>query len=142
MGVIGKFLRKLVGIGTSKPRESIIGTVIDKLVPDKAKAKEIMLEIQREAAKHEQDMEKDLLEDVQSARQLAIAEMVLTWKDPRTWVRPAWAFAGLVMWIITVANKTWVFNYWDYGIVTSIVAFYFGSRYLEKRKAMRAINGG
>jgi len=43
------------------------------------------------------------------------------------------------MWVITLSAKGWAFEYWDYAIVTSIVAFYFGSRYLEKRSAEKGL---
>lgn len=137
MNILKKIIKRIAGIGSKKPEESIIGTVVTRLVPDKAKAKEIMLDIKKEIILHKQEMETMLLEDVQNARTLAIAELKLSLKDPRAWVRPTWAFVTLGLWIITVSQKSWAFDYWDYGIVGSIVTFYFGSRFLEKRNAKK-----
>jgi hypothetical protein len=126
-----------LGIGTRKPEETIVGSVIDRLVPDINKKKEIMYEIQQEYFKYEQEIDKMLLEDTKDARELAKAETVLNIKDPRSWVRPAWAFISLGLWIVSLAQKGWAFDYWDYGIIGSIVTFYFGSRVLEKQRALR-----
>ncbi len=136
MGLLAKIASKILGIGASKPEETVVGSVIDRLVPDLHQKKKIMLEIKKEFAQHENELDKLLLEDVELSRELAIAQTTLSMKDPRAWVRPAWAFVALGMWVITLAQKGWAFDYWDYGIISSIVTFYFGSRVLEKRRAM------
>jgi hypothetical protein len=134
MSLIKRIASRILGIGASRPEETVVGSVIDRLVPDLHLKKRIMLEIQKEFAQHENEIDKMLLEDVKLARNLAIAQTALSFKDPRAWVRPAWGFVALGMWIITLAQKGWAFDYWDYGVVGSIVTFYFGARTLERIK--------
>ena len=55
-GLLAKIVTRILGIGTKKPEETIVGSVIDRLVPDKNKQKEIMLEMEREYKKHKQDL--------------------------------------------------------------------------------------
>lgn len=123
--MIGTILSKLLGKGK-------VFDVISEAVTDKDKVAEIKRDL--ELASFE--IEQELLKDVESARQLGIAETALSLKDPRSWVRPAWAFTALFMWILSMYHSNWVFNYWDYGVVGAIVTYYFGSRLVEKRKAM------
>ena len=116
---------------------SVLGKVLDlvgKAVQDKDKKNEITKELELAA----NEIEKLHHKDVQSARELAIAETKLSLKDPRAWVRPAWAFTALTMWVITLNQKGFVFEYWDYGIVSAVASFYFGSRAVEKIKSIRS----
>jgi hypothetical protein len=133
-GLLAKIASRILGIGTKRPEETIVGSVINRLVPDLNKRKEFQQELEKEFQKHENEIDKMLLEDVESARQLSIAQTGLSFKDPRAWVRPAWGFVALGMWIVTLSQKSWAFDYWDYGVVGSIVTFYFGARTLERIK--------
>ena len=114
--------------------------LIGKRVEDKDAKNEIEKELklaENELELAANEMEKLHHQDVQSARDLGIAETKLSLKDPRAWVRPAWAFSALVMLIITLHGKGWAFEYWDYGIVSAVATYYFGSRAVEKIKEIK-----
>ena len=117
----------------------VIGTAFNKileLINKRVENKDAKNEIEKELQLAANEIEKLHHKDVQSARELGIAETKLSLKDPRAWVRPAWALTALVMWVITLEQKGFVFEYWDYGIVSAVASFYFGSRAVEKVKAV------
>jgi len=70
MNILKKIIQKIVGAGTKKPEESIVGTVISRLVPDKAKQKEIMLEIEKKYNEYEHEFEIEILKTIQDAQKM------------------------------------------------------------------------
>ena len=118
----------------------VISGVLNKvleIIGKRVEDKDTKNEIERELKIASNEIEKLHHQDVQSARDLGIAETKLSLKDPRAWVRPAWAFSALTMWIITLYHKGWVFEYWDYGIVSAVATYYFGSRAVEKIREIK-----
>lgn len=146
MTAIGRFLRRLVGIGASKPEESLVGTVITRLIPDRAKAKEIMVEVEKEIKLHEVEMEKYLAEDIQNARQMYIVELMqLKGKFLnfiRGFVRPYLSYIAGSIWAYTIVDKIItksrpLLSPLDYSIIGAVIAFWFGSRFLERGKILK-----
>ena len=122
---------------------SVIGKVFDKImevvskrVPDKDKQEEIEKELR--LARNE--IEKVHFEDINSARKLAKAEIGISLKDPRAWVRPAWAFTALFMWVLSIYHKNWMFDWADYSVIFSVASFYFGSRFFEKKQKIKSMS--
>jgi hypothetical protein len=109
--------------------------VVSKRVVDKDKQEEIRKELKLAA----NDIEKVHFEDINSARELSKAEVALSLKDPRSWVRPAWAFSALFMWVLQLGHKQWAFDWADYSVIFSVASFYFGSRFFEKRQKIKNI---
>ena len=145
MGLFAKIGKKILGIGTKRPEETVVGSVINKLIPDVNLKKEIMLRIKEEYAKHEIEIDSMLLEDIQSARDMYIVELQqLKGKFlnfVRGIVRPYLSFLAGTIWGYTIINKiinkiTPLLTAWDYAIISSVVVFYFGARHLEKAKIL------
>lgn len=110
--------------------------LINKRVPDKDKQEEIRKELQLAA----NEIEKVHFEDINSARELAKTEVSLSLKDPRAWVRPAWALTALFLWVLNLHNKGFAFDWADYSVIFSVASFYFGSRFFEKRQKIKSIS--
>ena len=49
-------------------KDSIVGTVVDRLVPDKAEAAKIKAEMEKELQAHENELEADFMEAVREAQ--------------------------------------------------------------------------
>ena len=70
MGLLAKLGKRLLGIGTKKPSESIIGRVLDRVVPDKNKRNELMLEIEKEFNKQEFELDHMFMDVVKDAQKM------------------------------------------------------------------------
>ena len=111
----------------------LLGGVFDglkKRIPDQAQRDEIEKELKLAAA----EIDKIREEDMSDARSLAAQETKVSFKDPRAWPRPAWAFSALVVWLVTIVKSGWEIGIHDYAIIGSVVTFYFGIRTYEKIK--------
>ena len=146
MKLIKRIATRILGIGSSKPEDTVVGSVIDRLVPDIHMKKKIMLGIKEEYAKHEIEIDNMLLEDVQSARDMYIIELqqlkgkVINFV--RAIVRPYLSIMAGTIWGYTIVQRiitksTPLMTPWDYSLIGMVMAFYFGARYLEKGKLFK-----
>lgn len=134
---IGKIVNKILGIG---------GTVIDRVLPDKTQREKFKHELEIEIKKNEHDIEMAMLDDLKDARSMAVHELgehdTKFTKNLKGSVRPIIAFflvGNYIFYKVFDVINTWKesqtipkFTREDFLIVLSILAFYFGSRGLEK----------
>jgi hypothetical protein len=76
-----------------------------------------------------------LLDDMKSAREV-FADISNKFSDIwRTIPRPYIAMIAGTAWLISFWQKEFVLDYYDYGVIGSVLSFYFGFRHSEKIKA-------
>ena len=134
-GIIAKIASKLLGIGTKKPEETLVGKVVTRLIPDKAGQERFFAEIEREYREHEHEYSMAILTDLKNARGM-FAGISNKFSDIlRTIPRPYIAMIAGTAWLISLITKNFKLDYYDYGVIGSVLSFYFGFRHFEKIKA-------
>ena len=135
MGPVGKIIKKIIGIGSKKPEETLVGKVVTRLIPDKAGQEKFFAEIEKELREHEHEYSMAILTDIRNAREM-FAGISNKFSDIlRTIPRPYIAMIAGTAWLISLWQKQFVLDYYDYGVIGSILSFYFGFRHREKIKA-------
>jgi len=129
----GKIISKILGIGN---------TVIDRMLPDKVKNAEFKHEFRMELLKNDQTIKMAAIEDVKDARGLAgteLREIKNIFIDTlRALPRPLLALTAGAIWVYSIIQRVdpdiphLELNYYDYGILASVIAFYFGGRIKER----------
>jgi hypothetical protein len=75
-----------------------------------------------------------ILADLKSAREM-FAGISNKFSDIlRTIPRPYIAMIAGTAWLISLIAKNFVLDYYDYGVIGSVLSFYFGFRHIEKVK--------
>ena len=142
MGIIGT-------IFGSKLVNDVVG-IVDKFVPDKTKKQEFEFELKKMLEQNNSEYEKMLLEDVNSARNLAAKQAEQSHgkfiEIYRSLPRPTIALISTFLWGYIILSRVitgmphLVLNHFDYGLIGAVFTFYFGSRTFEKLK-IGAANG-
>jgi hypothetical protein len=133
-GVIGKIVGKLLGIGRKKPEETLVGKVVTRLIPDKAGQERFFAELEREYKEHEHEYSMAILADLKSAREMFSGISNKFSDILRTIPRPYIAMIAGTAWLISLVAKDFKLDYYDYGVIGSVLSFYFGFRHIEKVK--------
>jgi hypothetical protein len=123
MGLLANIGKRLLGIGSKNPEESTVGTVISRLVPDRNKQKQIMLEIEQQ---YNTDV-MDLQAEIEGMREFE-PKFSLFIKGSARWII---AFAFVAFYIYSRLKGISLTEF-DIQIVGAIVGFAFLSRGIEK----------
>jgi len=74
MGLLGSVIGKILGIGSKKPEETLVGSILTKNLPNKTEVKKIMMEIEQEYKANEHEYEMGFLDVVKDAQKIYLYE--------------------------------------------------------------------
>ena len=136
MGTVGNIIRKIVGIGSKKPEETLVGAILTKNLPNKAEVQKIMLEIEQEYKSHEHEYEMGFLDVVKDAQKLYEHEPLFSklLKSSARWVIAIEYTNFYIFFRImgSIQTNSWALLQQDFYLIGGLWAFLFVSRGFEK----------